>query len=142
MGRTASVPSRAVHQVTGWRRIAVGVAVALVSMTCLLPLSSQANAQAGRPTPDARGVVAQPAPAVPPDDTAQTGVRFRVVTPGVVTPPPPPAPPRLPPHTIASTGLNVPVAELVGLALVLCALGLLFVGATAGRRRARTRLDS
>ena len=132
MRRKAPLSNRAVHQITGWRRIAIGIAISLVSMTCLLPLSSQANAQVGRPTPAVRGVVAQPPPA-PPDDTAQTEVRFRVVTPAGIVPPP------APPRTIASTGLNTPVAQLVGLALVLFALGSLFVGVTFIRRRARTR---
>jgi hypothetical protein len=139
MRRTAPGPNRAVHQFIAWRRTAIGIAIGIVSLTCLLPLSSQANAQVGRSTLDARGVVAQPTPAVPPDDTGNTGVRFRVVTDGDVGTPPPP---HAPPPTMASTGLNIPVAELVGLALVLVALGLVFVGITFIKRRATTHEDS
>ena len=132
MRRNAPVPKKAVRQLTAWRRTAIGI----VSVICLMSLSSPAIADVGRPSLAGRGV-SQPTGEVP-AGTDDTHVSFRVVTDGETVPvPPPPQPPQPPqPHPpIASTGLNMPVAELIGLALGLLVLGLVIVAIASARRR-------
>lgn len=128
MRRDARVPARTGHGLTVWHRTRAGVLAGLLAMFCLASMSLSPRADADVSTLESGGVLAQPTPTAP-EGPGEGQVSFRVL--GEEVPAPPPEPP---PGPIAGTGLNALTMELVGLALTLLVLGIVFVAATFVKR--------